>query len=134
MSSACCVRGLCQTVASLPTLGLLLCLLASPTPSSAQSFARPELVVQTGHTRRVTTLAFSADERLLASASDDHAIKVWDISTGLELRTLADPLVVGSGILASHEYAIAFSPDRRWVAPANGDGVTLWDLAMGRQV
>ena len=36
----------------------------------------------TGHTEGVWAVAFSADGSLLASASDDHTVRVWQVATG----------------------------------------------------
>src|SRR5205823_4175391 len=37
-----------------------------------------------GHGGPVSTLAFSSDGSLLASAGEDRVIRVWDVSTGRE--------------------------------------------------
>jgi len=109
----------------------VLCFFTFPPVSWPQSFAQPELVLQTSHTKRVTALAFSADGRWLASTSDDHMIKLWEVSTGLQLRSLPD---VAGGSLAEHEHAVAFSPDRRWIALARDSAVGLWDTATGTRL
>jgi WD40 repeat protein len=49
---------------------------------------KPELVVQTGHTTRVDSVASSPDGRTLAMGSLDNTVKLWDLATGRELRTL----------------------------------------------
>lgn len=40
-----------------------------------------------GHTSSVTSVALSADGQTLVSGSDDKTTKVWNLSTGQELRT-----------------------------------------------
>jgi WD40 repeat protein len=53
------------------------------------SFAqKPELVVQSGHSAIIHAVAFSPDGKMLASGSGDNTIKLWDLATGRELRTL----------------------------------------------
>lgn len=47
---------------------------------------RPEIIVERGHTLYVTASAFSGDGRLLATGSLNE-IKLWDVSSGMELRT-----------------------------------------------
>ena len=39
-----------------------------------------------GHHFRVTAIAFHPDGRMLASASYDQTIKLWDTATGQELK------------------------------------------------
>jgi WD40 repeat protein len=43
----------------------------------------------TGHAARVTTCAVSPDGAFFVSASVDHTLKMWDPSTGEEIRTLS---------------------------------------------
>src|SRR5207248_150149 len=40
-----------------------------------------------GHTGPVWGVCFSPDGKRLASASDDHTVKVWDAGTGQEVLT-----------------------------------------------
>jgi WD40 repeat protein len=49
----------------------------------------PELLLQTGHFGTVRTVSFSSDGRLLFSGAEDNSIKLWEISTGRELRTFS---------------------------------------------
>ena len=86
-----------------------------------------------GHTSEVYTVAFSPDPRLLASAGKDQTIKIWDLATGQEVRTLP-----GRGDLVS---SVAFSPDGRLLASAGGywedfkpTDVRIWDLTTGQEV
>src|SRR5262249_48941224 len=51
-------------------------------PSTGQ-----EAINLRGHGQQVNKIAFSADGRRLASASNDHTVKVWDVGTGRETLT-----------------------------------------------
>jgi tetratricopeptide (TPR) repeat protein len=65
-------------------------------------------------------VAFSPDGRRLASASDDETVKLWDVASGQELRTLKGH----TGPVLS----VAFSPDGWRLASAGDDRmVKIWD-------
>jgi WD40 repeat protein len=67
---------------------LLCCLLLI----SSELCAQTRLVVQTGHTARVNAVAVDNNRSLVATASNDHTVRVWQItapSTGTVLRTFS---------------------------------------------
>jgi WD40 repeat protein len=95
--------------------------------STAAHSQKPELVVETGHTEWVDSVAFSPDGRTLVSGSWDNTIKVWDVNSGTELRTLAG----GTEKVNS----VAFNHDGRTVASGSFDNtIKLWDVVSGREL
>src|SRR6266852_8109281 len=90
--------------------------LPSQTPASVTATApgdKPELILQTGHTRSANAVAFSPDNRWLASGGKDNVIKIWDLATGNVLRTLYGH--------TSNVNALAVSPDGKVLASGSGD-------------
>lgn len=72
--------------------------------------------------RGVTSLAFSPDGLLLASAGGNGQISLWEVAIGRKLRTLKEQ--GGGGI-----NTIAFAPDGKALAGGDEDGVIhLWQF------
>jgi WD40 repeat protein len=70
------------------------------------------------------TASSSPDGKLVAPASTDKTVKLWDSATGAARRTLEGH--------SNWVYAVAFSPDGKLVASASADRtVRLWDSATG---
>jgi WD40 repeat protein/DNA-binding SARP family transcriptional activator len=77
------------------------------------------VTVLTAHTRQVQDLAYSPDSALLATASIDHTVRIWDAHTGQQLRVLDHPDAVNN---------VAFTPDGKSVTTLDFDGtIRIWD-------
>src|SRR5207247_1176118 len=48
----------------------------------------PELVLQTGHSEKINSIAFSPDDRLLASGSSDYSVALLGLASGHEFSKL----------------------------------------------
>jgi WD40 repeat protein/serine/threonine protein kinase len=73
----------------------------------------------------VSGLCFRPGGKELASARGDGAVTVWDVGTGLPLRTLSSKAGGGD---------VAYSPDGSRLAVRAGDRVRLLDAATGQEL
>jgi WD40 repeat protein len=77
-----------------------------------------------GHTGQVNDVAFSPDGSLIATASNDQTVRIWEAATGIHRTTLR-----GHGNVVG---AVAFSPDGSLIATASDDRTArTWDTATG---
>ncbi|KAG8764657.1 hypothetical protein FRC12_007968 [Ceratobasidium sp. 428] len=74
-----------------------------------------------GHESSVQSISCSPDGRLLASASADHTVRIWDAASGIQI---GQPL---EGHLAQATLA-KFSPDSRYIVSSAYDSVRIWDV------
>jgi len=64
---------------------------------------------------------------MIASGSFDKTVKIWDASTGTEIKTMAGA--------SSYVNAIAFSPDGKTIAAGTFDQLVIfWDAATGEEM
>jgi RNA polymerase sigma factor (sigma-70 family) len=79
------------------------------------------------HGGPVCSLAFAPKDPILASAGYDRLVRLWDATTGREIRRFAGH--------AQFVSAIAFSPDGRTLASSSVDNtVRVWEVASGREL
>jgi len=80
-----------------------------------------------GHQAEVWCVAFSPDNKSVATGSWDATIKLWDLATQKEKAKLEGQLLA--------YFSIAFSPDGRRLAGGGGDGsIRLWDTKTALEV
>jgi WD40 repeat protein/CheY-like chemotaxis protein len=78
------------------------------------------------HSGWVTAVKFDADGTHVVSGSWDQTVKLWDVSSGRELETIARG---NKGV-----QTVAYSHNGRWIAAENAsNAVTLWDTQNGRE-
>ena len=81
-----------------------------------------------GHTRQVTSVAFSHDSKRIVSGSYDQTIRVWDAETG---EVVVGPLKGHTGVVTS----VAFSQDSKRIVSGSYDWtIRVWDAEAGEVV
>ncbi|CCA71170.1 hypothetical protein PIIN_05106 [Serendipita indica DSM 11827] len=91
------------------------------------AYPGPPMALQ-GHEESVSGVAFSPDGSRIASCSEDHTIRLWDVDTG---EPMGNPFRGHSGSV----WAVAFSPDGSRVASGSADKtIRLWDANTGEQL
>lgn len=77
------------------------------------------------HFGAVSSIAISPDERLVATASFDHSVKIWDMNTSQPVR---EPLMHHDRV-----WSVVFSPDGQTLLTSSDDQTAqLWDVALGK--
>jgi Tol biopolymer transport system component len=91
--------------------------------SSGIPAANPQFML-TGHKDAILDIAWSPDNKILATSGYDRLIKLWDALTGKEIRSLRDH--------SDAVYGLAFSPDGKYLASGAADrAVKVWEVATG---
>ncbi|SPE56255.1 Serine/threonine protein kinase with WD40 repeats [Verrucomicrobia bacterium] len=80
-----------------------------------------------GHRDFISDVAFSPDDAMMATASMDGTVKLWDPVSGAELATLAGHMQEAEDV--------SFSPDGRTLASVEqGQAVKLWHVPTFREI
>lgn len=79
-----------------------------------------------GHLAKITAIGATQKEFIIATASSDATLKLWDLRTGKAVFTLHD---VGTNICA---FAVCL--ENRLVAVSDRTSIQIWDLCLERVV
>src|SRR5688572_10981519 len=106
------------------TMRLILFFIFCPLLLFGQSL---ETVVQKGHELAVVTVAISPDSNYIATGSKDKSAKLWETSTGREVRSfLGHQATVTS---------VEFSSDAKTLVTGSNDkSIRFWEVASGREL
>jgi len=85
-----------------------------------------KLGIPVGHNLYVNTARFSPNEKLVLTSSNDGTIRIWDYSSGKQLKHI---------ILASRVFDAKFSPNGKQILSRNSDGkVQLFETETGNEL
>ncbi|HOV14070.1 MAG TPA: caspase family protein, partial [Spirochaetota bacterium] len=71
------------------------------------------------------SVAFSPDGKTFASTSEDNSLKIWDIASGKEIRSIQQKNPFSF---------VAFSPDGKTLLAPSYPVVKLWDMSGGKEI
>lgn len=87
----------------------------------------PDLVIQSGHSDVINKILYAPDGKYLITCSDDFTIKIWEIASGKEMRTL-----LGHSKPVNE---IAIAPDGSQLVSVSDDRkIIVWSFPEGEQI
>lgn len=88
--------------------------------------AKPLKLLSTlNHNRSVNSVAFSPNGEMLATGSDDDTVKIYNVNTGMIIRTLSGH--------SNWVWSVDFSFDGKMIVSGSGDNtIKIWDVETGK--
>ena len=96
------------------------------------SLCHKEHLLLEGHKDEVRCVAWSPDDRWIASGSGapENSIRLWDAKTGKFIRQMTGTTAIAGGV-----NSVGFSSDGKWLASAEGAmQVRVWDPETGKEL
>ncbi len=88
---------------------------------------KPDVVVTTGHNDQINAMAISNDNHFLASAGNNKIIKIWDIPSNKEFRSLSG--------LDGRPNVLKFSPNNTSLASiTSSEELIVWNVLTGKEI
>jgi len=116
-----------RCVRLLVRLGFALAVLSGVMGETLKADTNPVIGLFLGYSRAVNAVALSANRRQAVSGGQDNVLRLWDIPTGLLLRTL--------DAQANRINAVAFSPEGHQILSGGSDKrVRIWTVTTGQAV
>jgi len=93
----------------------------------ARATVKPQLMLQLGHADGASAVAFSPDGKYILTGSPDHTARLWETSSGKEIRRFEGH--------TAEVHSVAFSPDGKLILTGSYDRTArLWDAASGAEI
>ncbi len=88
---------------------------------------KPDVVITTGHNDQINAISVSNNTQFLASAGNNKIIKIWDLNSNKEYRS-----IYGMDGRPTH---LVFSPDNIHLAAiSSSDEILIWNVLDGKQL
>ena len=83
-----------------------------------------------GHTSTINDLAYSPDGSLIASASSDDSVRIWNAADGTEVAVITQ---AADDDLIRDAYSVTFTPDGTGLITGHAGILRFWDVASASQ-
>lgn len=93
---------------------------------AAQISEKPELVVESGHSGLVTSVAYSGNGKIMVSGGLSGVLKVWDTENYLNLRTI--------NLSSELREPVSISDNGRYAFTPSVGECAIWDLETGEKI
>ncbi|MBS1731604.1 MAG: caspase family protein [Bacteroidetes bacterium] len=92
-----------------------------------KTFAQnPELMIPRGHAEGISDITISPNDKWLASGSSDKSVRIWDATSGRELKAYEN--------FPNWVYSVMFSNDSKLLVAGSYKEMRVFDMTNGKQI